>query len=70
MFEPQTISLFKIFSHFFEPIDYFFLLFAIIGSLASSIAFPSIIYISVNNFSNIGNTQEMRNINTLLKFLK
>ena len=70
MFEPQTISLFKIYSHFFEPIDYFFLLLAIIGSLASGITFPSLIYISVDNFSNIGNTQETRNINAPPQVLK
>ena len=70
MFEPQTINLFKIYCHFFEPIDYLFLILAIIGALASGITFPSIIYISVDNFTNIGNTQETRNINAPPQVLK
>ena len=58
MFEPQSISLCTIYSHFFEPIDWLFLILAIIGSLGAGISIPALYYIAADVFSNIGNTSE------------
>ena len=63
MFEPQSISLCKIYKHFFEPIDWLFLILAIIGAIGTGASIPAIIYIGADTFSNIGNTGETRNIN-------
>ena len=62
MHEPQTINLIKIFCHLFEPIDYFFLFLAIIGSIGAGIATPLLFRISSDVYYDIGNTRETRNI--------
>ena len=70
MHEPQTINLIKIFFHLFEPIDYFFLFLAIIGSIGAGIATPLLFRISSDVFYNIGNTRETRNIRAPQQFFK
>ena len=62
MHEVQSISLFQIYFHFFEPIDYLFLVLAIIGSITSGIVTPIIFCLSSENFNNIGNTSEISSI--------
>ena len=62
MFQPQTISLFKIYYHLFEPIDYLFLFLAIIGSIGAGISAPLLFIISSDVYNNVGNTRETRNI--------
>ena len=63
MHEVQSISLCQIYFHFFEPIDYLFLVLAIIGAIASGVVSPIIFCLSSENFNNIGNTSEISSIN-------
>ena len=62
MFEPQSISLFRIYRHFFEQIDYLFAILGIIGGLASGVCTPLLFFFSSDNFSKIGNTEEISDI--------
>ena len=62
LLEPQSISLIQIYLHFFETIDYLFLILAIIGGIISGVCLPMLFYYSSENFSQIGNTEETRNI--------
>ena len=50
MHEVQSISLCQIYFHFFEPIDYLFLVLAIIGAIASGVVSPIIFCLSSENF--------------------
>ena len=59
MYQPQTNSLFKIYCHFFGWIDWFFLFFAIIGSLGAGATIPTLMYISSDVF-NMENTAESK----------
>lgn len=70
IFEEQSINLFRIYFHLFKPLDYFFLILAIIGSIGAGISNPLLIRISSDNLNNIGNTGETRNIQAPPKILK
>ena len=58
MFEEKDISLFHIYCHLAESIDYFYMVLAIIGSIAAGLAMPIMSYLSTDLFSEIGNTSE------------
>ena len=60
MFEQQSISLFRIYGHLCEPIDWLFLALAIIGSIGSGISMPIMSYLSADVYSDVGNTSESR----------
>ena len=62
LLEPQSISLIRIYRHFFETIDYLYLIIAIIGGIISGICTPLLFYSNSDNYSRIGNTEETRNI--------
>ena len=64
MFEKQSVSLFRIYCHLFEPIDWLFAVLAIIGSLGAGISMPLMSYLTSDVYSDIGNTSESRD-NTL-----
>ena len=70
IFEQHTINLLRIYFHLFEPLDYFFLFLAIIGSIGSGIAMPTLFIITSDNLNNIGNTGETRNIQAPPQILK
>ena len=58
MFEEKEVSLLHIFQHLCEPIDYFFLALALIGSLGAGLAMPLMSFFSSDMMSNVGNTSE------------
>jgi ABC-type multidrug transport system fused ATPase/permease subunit len=58
LFEEKKISIFRLYGHLNRPVDYFFMLLAMIGSLGSGISMPMQAYISSDLFSNVGNTSE------------
>ena len=58
MFEEKDISLFYLYRHLAEPIDYFYMLLAAIGSIGTGVAFPVMAYISADLFADVGNTSE------------
>ena len=60
LFERKHISLFKFYCHLFEPIDYLYLVLAIIGCLIRSLASPVMTFLNATVFSDIGNTSESR----------
>ena len=61
MFEEKDISLFHIYCHLAEPIDYLYMVLAIIGSIAAGLAMPIMSYLSTDLFSDVGNTSEYAN---------
>ena len=58
MFEQQKVSLFRLYTHLFEPIDYLFLILAIIGGIGAGICQPLLFYLNSDIYTNIGNTNE------------
>ena len=58
MFEEKDISLFHIYHHLAEPIDYLYMVLAIIGSIGAGVAMPIMSYFSADLFSDVGNTSE------------
>ena len=58
MFDEKDISIFQIYCHLAESIDYFYLVLAIIGSIAAGLALPIMSYFSTDLFSEVGNTSE------------
>ena len=58
MFEEKDISLFHLYRHLAEPIDYFYMVLATIGSIGTGISFPVMAYISTDLFADVGNTSE------------
>ena len=61
MFEEKEVSLFHIYNHLAEPIDYFYMVLAIIGSIGAGLALPVMSYLSTDLFSETGNTSEYSN---------
>ena len=60
LFERKHISIFKFYFHLFEPIDYLYLVLALIGCLIRGLASPVMTYLNATVFSDIGNTSESR----------
>ena len=58
MFEQKSVNLFKMYGHLFEPIDWIFLVFAIIGSIGAGISMPIMSYFTSDVYSDVGNTSE------------
>ena len=67
MFEEKDISLFHIYKHLAEPIDYLYMVLAIIGSIGAGVGMPIMSYLSTDLFSDIGNTSEYSEDLELLK---
>ena len=61
MFEEKDVSLFHIYCHLAEPIDYLYMVLAIIGSIGAGCTFPIMSYLSTDLFSDVGNTSEYSN---------
>ena len=59
MFEEKNISLFHIYKHLSEPIDFLFMILATIGSLGSGISMPIMSYITTDVYADIGVTSEV-----------
>ena len=60
MFKRKHISICKFYFHLMEPIDYLYLVLAIIGSIFRALASPVMTYLNATVFSDIGNTSENR----------
>ena len=58
LFNEKKISIFRLYGHLNRPIDYFFMILALIGSVGSGISMPIQAYISSDLFSEVGNTSE------------
>ena len=58
MFKKQSVSLFRIYCHLLESIDWLFLILAIIGSIGSGISMPLMSYLTSDVYSDVGNTSE------------
>ena len=58
MFGEKDISIFKIYCHLMEKLDYFFIILAIIGSLGGGLSLPIMAYISSDLMGDVGNTSE------------
>ena len=59
MFEEKNISLFHIYKHLSEPIDFLFMILATIGSLGSGISMPIMSYITTDVYADIGVASEV-----------
>ena len=60
MFERQSVSIFRIYCHLFEPIDRLFFVLAIIGSIGAGVLMPIMSYLTSDVYSDVGNTSENR----------
>ena len=58
IFGEKDISIFKIYCHLMEKLDYFFIILAIIGSLGGGLSLPIMAYISSDLMGDVGNTSE------------
>ena len=58
IFKKQSVSLFRIYCHLFEPIDWLFVFLAIIGSIGSGVSMPLMSYLTSDVYSDVGNTSE------------
>ena len=70
MFEKQSVSLFRIYSHLFEPIDWLFLVLALIGSIGAGISMPIMSYLTSDVYSDVGNTSESRDTTANIEAMK
>ena len=61
MFDEKDVSLFHIYCHLAESIDYFYMVLATIGSIGAGCTFPIMSYLSTDLFSDVGNTSEYSN---------
>ena len=61
MFDEKDVSLFHIYHHLAEPIDYFYLVLAFIGSVGAGLSLPIMSYLSTDLFSDVGNSSEYSN---------
>ena len=60
MFEKQSVSLTRLYNNLFEPIDWLFLVLAILGSIGAGCSMPIMSYLSSDVSSDVGNTSESR----------
>ena len=58
IFKKQKVSLLRIYSHLFEPIDWFFVILALIGGIGAGICQPLLFYMNSKTFSELGNSSE------------
>jgi ATP-binding cassette subfamily B (MDR/TAP) protein 1 len=70
MFEQQSISLFRIYSHLCEPIDWLFIVLAIIGSIGAGVSMPIMSYLTSDVYSDVGNTSESRDTAANIEAMK
>ena len=70
MFEQQSISLFRIYGHLCEPIDWLFIVLAIIGSIGAGVSMPIMSYLISDVYSDVGNTSESRDTAYNIEIMK
>ena len=58
MFKKQNVSLFRMYCHLLESIDWLFFVLGIIGAIGAGISMPIMSYTMSDAFSDVGNTSE------------
>ena len=58
LFEEKSITIFQLYSHLGQPIDYLFMLLGTIGSIGAGISMPIMAFLTSDLFSDIGITSE------------
>ena len=58
MFEEKSVTIFHLYGHLSQPIDYLYMLLGTIGSIGAGISMPIMAFLSSDLFSDIGNTSE------------
>ena len=58
LFEEKSVTIFHLYGHLSQPIDYLYMLLGTIGSIGSGISMPIMAFLSSDLFSDIGNTSE------------
>ncbi len=66
----KSVSLFKIYFHFFEPIDWLFLFLAIIGAIGAGMAMTLMLYIMSKMMGNMGDTSENRDTEVNIEMME
>ena len=66
LFEEKSITIFRLYGHLNRPIDYLFMILALIGSVGSGISMPIQAYISSDLFSDVGNTSESYTVEEII----
>ena len=59
LFEEKSVSLWRLYTHLCEPIDYLYIVLGTIGSIGAGITMPLLAYMMSDLFSEIGNTSEV-----------
>ena len=59
LFEEKSVSLWRLYTHLCEPIDYLYIVLSTIGSIGAGITMPLLAYMMSDLFSEIGNTSEV-----------
>ena len=58
LFEEKSVSIFDLYCHLSQPIDYFYMILGTIGSIGAGISMPIMAIFTSDLFSDIGNTSE------------
>jgi len=58
LFEEKSVTIFNLYCHLCQPIDYFYMILGTLGSIGSGISMPIMAYLTSDLFSDIGNTSE------------
>ena len=58
MFEEKSVTIFHLYGHLSQPIDYLYMFLGTIGSIGAGISMPIMAFLSSDLFSDIGNTSE------------
>ena len=67
LFEEKSISVFRLYTHLSQPIDYFYMILGTIGCIGAGISMPVMAYLSSEVFSDIGNTSENISLDDIQK---
>ena len=58
LFEEKSVTIFTLYGHLCQPIDYLYMFLGTIGCIGSGISMPIMAYLTSDLFSDIGNTSE------------
>ena len=58
LFEEKSVTIFNLYGHLCQPIDYLYMFLGTIGCIGSGISMPIMAYLTSDLFSDIGNTSE------------
>ena len=66
----KKVTIFQLYYHLNRPIDYLFIILALIGSIGSGISMIAQAYISSDIFSEVGNTSERNSSDKIIDMMK